>query len=93
MSRAGNYSMDYRQITDILGPTPVREMERLVNKIYSVRGDEFSGRAALVELLIAMIAAVMLRDGRERGPDFDVQVEDVAQRLRNLCIAAQSIHD
>jgi len=85
--------MDYRQITDILGPSPVQEMERLVNKIYSVRGDEFSGRAALVELLIAMIAAVMLRDSRERGPDFDVQVEDVAERLRNLCIAAQSIHD
>lgn len=85
--------MDYHQITDILGPSPVQEMERLVNKIYSVRGDESSGRAALVELLIAMIAAVMLRDGREGGQAFHVQVDDVAQRLRNLCIVAQSIQD
>jgi hypothetical protein len=85
--------MDYRQITDILGASPVHEMELLVNKIYSVRGDDSTGRAALVELLIAMIAAVMLRDGRECSQDFDVQVDDVAQRLRNLCIAAQSIHN
>lgn len=85
--------MDYRQITDILGSSPVEEMELLVSKIYSVRGSEFSGRAALVELLVAMIAAVMLRDGRERAADFDDQVEDVAQRLRKLCFAAQSIHE
>ena len=85
--------MDYRQITDILGPSPVQEMEHLVNRIYSIRGDESAGRAALVELLIAMIAAVMLRDSRECGLEFDVQVDDVAQRLRNLCIVAQSIHD
>lgn len=85
--------MDYRQITGILGSGSVQELERLVNKIYSVRGDDTSGRAALVELLLAMIAAVMLRDGRESEQDFDLQVDDVAQRLRNLCMAAQSIRD
>jgi len=85
--------MDYRQITDILGPIPVHEMERLVNRIYATRGDDSTARAALVELLIAMIAAVMLRDGRESEQEFGGQVDDVAQRLRNLCIAAQSIHD
>jgi hypothetical protein len=85
--------MDYRQITDSLGRGPVHEMELLVNKIYSMRGGDPVGRAALVELLIAMVAAVMLRDGRERGADFEAHVDGVAQRLRTLCIAARSIHD
>ncbi|MGE0768239.1 MAG: hypothetical protein AB7L90_17425 [Hyphomicrobiaceae bacterium] len=85
--------MDYHQITDLLGSDAVREMERLVNKIYSAQGDDASGRAALVELLMAMIAAVMLRDGQECGRQFNVQVEDVAKRLRELCMTAHSIRD
>lgn len=83
--------MNFDEMTAIVGAQSVQDMVDLVTEIYATKSTQ-QGRAALVELLVAMIASVLIRDATQVDEQrFSDEIDTVCDRLRAICIASRSI--
>ncbi len=83
--------MNFDEMTAIVGAQSVQDMVDLVTEIYATKSTR-QGRAALVELLVAMIASVLIRDATQVDEQrFSDEIDTVCVRLRAICIASRSI--
>lgn len=81
--------MDLKAISDILGADIIKDTNAIVTRAFAKIGNESDqGREALVDLLIAMIVAVLGREGTES--EFVSRLDDCAERLRSAGMAGRS---
>ena len=84
--------MDLKAITEILGPEIIKDTNAIITRAFAKTGAENEqGREALVDLLIAMIVAVLGRDGTEN--EFVSRLDDCAERLRSAGMAERGRGD
>lgn len=87
LNLSGDAAMEYDKVIRILGAEAVTGVEGLVDAIYVRAGDKAEAKAALIELLLAMIAAVVASE--RDTPEFRSKVDEIAERLRSICSAVQ----
>ena len=80
--------MDFETVVGIIGAGAVTDIENLVKAAHARLQDQSDGETALVELLLAMVAAVLVSE-RDK-PEFRSRVDEIAERLRSVCI---EVHD
>ena len=81
----------FNDITAILGTDIVRRTEAIVEQAFTAVGSLAAGRAAIIDLHLAMAASILLRHSGDDAQALATCIDNAAERLKSMCAEARAL--